>query len=200
MPNWDHSPPPDAARPGLRLTRTPAGRPFRGVVTCERLIGCATHYFNNRTIPCEAPGCAACDEGMSWRWHAYVSCIDLSSHEHVVFELTAAAASRLQEYQGRHGTLRGCDFQASRANNRHNGRVLVVTRPADLNKIALPDAPNIPAVMCHIWNIPTTAVYQRPDPDGRDRIKLNKDAPSAAHVGKPTFRPEKVPDGNTEPH
>lgn len=199
MPNWDHQPPADATRPGLRLTRTPPGRPFKGIVTCERLIGCATHYYNNRTIPCEAPGCPACDEGMSWRWHAYVSCIDETNHEHVIFELTAASAQRLQEYQERHGTLRGCEFLATRANNRHNGRVLIRTQPANLAKIHLPPEPDIPAVMCHIWNIPTSAAYSRPDPDGRDRIKLQKDAPSAAHASKPSFQHAKVPDGNTHP-
>ncbi len=181
MPKFEHAPPDTSRQSGLRLIRTPAAKPLVLVLSCQRLIGCATHWYANRTVPCEAPGCDPCDEGYPWRWHAYLTGIDPSSLEHVIIEFTARAIDPLDEYFRRHKTMRGCIIQATRASAKSNGRVLIRCKPADLAKIDLPKEPNIPKLLCHIWGLPEDAVYQRADPDGRDRIKLNKDAPSAVH-------------------
>lgn len=198
MPRFDPAPPEGARQSGLRLIRTPAARPIVLICTSHRITGCATHWYSQRTVPCEAPGCPACDEGFPWRWHAYLSALHPVTLEHLILELTARAVDPLQAYETAHGTLRGCQFEAARVNQKPNGRVLIRTRPADLAKIRLPEPPNIERLLCHIWGLPETAVYGRGDPDGRDRIKLNKDAPSPVHVMPSTEckPPAPIPQGN----
>lgn len=102
--------------------------------------------------------------------------------EHFLFEMTAQAAEPFTEYHEQHGTLRGCHFQASRLGHHHNGRVLVQCKPADLSQTKLPDAPDLIACLCHIWNVPTPDVRIDGQLKQADRIRLDR-----------------KPDGNNEP-
>lgn len=159
MPQWSNAPPPGIGRSGLRLLRTPTGKSLVATIYSDDLVGCPTHFMNNRTIPCEQDGrCEACDLGRPWRWHAYVACILEPHLERILFEVTAAGAESWIDYREAHGTLRGCKFKATRVNNRNNGRVIIVTRPADLAKIDLPEAADVPKLLCHIWNVSESAV------------------------------------------
>lgn len=154
MPRWSNEPPPNPRGPSLRLIRTPAAGKLTAIVTCDDLIGCNTHYWRNRTVPCEAPACDACDQGYSWRWHAYLTCLALDTNEHVILELTATAADPLFLYRETYKTLRGCMIQASRPSSTRNGRIELRTKPANQAQITLPREIDVPAALCHIWSIP----------------------------------------------
>lgn len=136
------------------MIRTPANRPFVAIVSSDDLVGTNTHYYHNRTTPCEGTGCPICAEGHSWRWHGYLSCVDQGTKEHVLFEFTAQASDAFRAYRDRYSTLRGCLFKATRHAQRYNGRVTIQTRPADLEGKDLPPGVNLTAMLCHIWNIP----------------------------------------------
>ncbi|KKL63923.1 hypothetical protein LCGC14_2170260, partial [marine sediment metagenome] len=78
MPIFSHTPPDQGHGPSLRLRRTPGPGTLTATVTCERLIGCPTHFYQRRTVPCEGDACQACSEGYPWRWHGYISARDRS--------------------------------------------------------------------------------------------------------------------------
>ncbi len=155
MPNFTNSAPEKTSGQGLRLCRTPAVGHLVGLVTCPQLIGCPTHFYHYRTVPCEAPDCEACQAGQPWRWHGYVSAIDQATNEHILFEMTAQAAENFTGYHERHGTLIGCLFEAKRLSQHTNGRVLIRCKPTDLANVHMPPAPNMINALSHIWNIPT---------------------------------------------
>jgi len=144
----------------LSIVRTPSPGALIAIVTCSHMVGCPTHFWHGRTLPCQPPDCPACAEGTAWRWHGYVTCLNDKTGEHQLFEMTAQASEEFTTYQQRHNTLRGCKFHATRAGGRTNGRVLIRTRPIDLKLIALPPAPDIIKCLCHLWNIATDNVEE----------------------------------------
>lgn len=187
MPNWSNLPPPPDAGTGLRLRRTPPAIPLVAIVTSDDVSGCPTHFRHGRTSPCTAPTCEACAAGHGWRWHAYLAAVDAKSNEHFVFECTAQAAENFVTYRQHYGQLRGCLFQATRVNSNPNGRVLIQTRPADLDKRSLPPAPDVTLIMAHIWNLPAPAVTTPERQRGQNRMAVDPDADPDPH-------------GNTQPH
>jgi hypothetical protein len=147
-------PPATTLGPALRIVRTPTTGQLTAAVTSSDLLGCCTHFYQHHTIPCEAPDCPACAEGIGWRWHGWVSCILSTSQEHILFEFTAEASDSLRRYRDTHGTLRGCILTANRVAPRQNARVVIRTRPSDPAKLQLPPQPDISAALSHIWGIP----------------------------------------------
>ncbi len=172
MPNFTNAPPDEGRGPALRLIRTPAPGKLIATVTCKRLVGCPTHFYQRRTIPCDNPGCPACESGHSWRWHGYVSAVNHQTHEHFIFEMTAQAAEPFTRYHERHDTLHGCIFIATRLGGHHNGRVLIQCKPQDLTGVQLPPPPDMIKSLCHIWNIPTPQVKVDGILKGNDRLRV----------------------------
>jgi len=163
MPRWTNDPPQDTSEYGFRILRTPAAKPLIAICTCTDVVGCCTHFVNNRTIPCEGqPNCQTCAEGYSWRWHGYVSAILTESLEHILFEFTAASSETFKTYNKIHSGMRGCHFKAYRPSGKPNGRVTIAAKPIDENRIRLPDPPDIQQILCHIWNIKTNAAKYVP--------------------------------------
>jgi len=151
-----HSQPPiEPTRYAMALLRTPPKGSIQLLVTSDNLLGCWTHFYAGRTVPCTGPACEACLAGASSRWHGYLSAIQGKTREHVLFELTALAAESFAAYRMKHQTLRGCHVTASRVNARPNARVHLVLKPHDLSGVDLPPAANLTAVLCHLWGIPT---------------------------------------------
>lgn len=153
MPSFTTTPPPDARGNPLELKRTPAKGTLKAIVTSSDLIGCHTHFFHGRTMPCDVDDCKACQSGMPFRWHAWLSAFTSRVNQHILFEMTAQAAEHFVQYRKVHGTLRGCLFEALRPSGRPNGRVMIHTRPADLSGINLPKEPNLISALSIIWNI-----------------------------------------------
>jgi len=154
MPTFSNCPPSDERAYALPLARTPANGKLRGIITTNDLVGCATHWFGGRTVPCEDTECKACLEGVPWRWHSYVAAILSNTRLHVLLEFTAQATESLINYRTAHGTLRGCLIDCHRHRNRHNGRVIVATDTADLEIVKLPPEPNVIKALSIIWNLP----------------------------------------------
>lgn len=171
MPRWIDDPTDSDDHPPFRIVRTPADKALVGIVTCTDVVGCRTHFVNNRTIPCEGEDTCPWDaEGHSWRWHGYVSAVLCTSLEHVLFEFTATASDTFKNYNLLHGTIRGCKFLAHRPSKRHNGRVVVACQPVDVQRVRLPDPPDIRAILCHVWNVQ----YDKAEYAGRVRFPFKE--------------------------
>jgi hypothetical protein len=155
---------------GFALKRTPTDKPFRAIVTSTEFIGCDTHFWGGRTIPCEKPDCPACNAGMPYRWHAYLACILPQTHEHVIFECPQLAAKTFEEYTLAHGALRGCLFIATRPKKAANSKVCINAHPADLANLTLPQPPDLIKLMSIIWQMPTHGVRVEHDRDGAQKM------------------------------
>lgn len=158
MPQFSSTPPSDPRGAALPLVRTPSGRGLVAIVTSEDLIGCPTHFWGGRTVPCEAADCKPCSEGLPWRWHAWLSAWSPNDHRAFIFESTARVAEIFVAYRTTHGTLRGCKFRAQRRTTSPNSRVYLECQPADLQGIRLPEAPDLIKCLSIIWNIRTPEV------------------------------------------
>jgi len=158
MPTWSTATPTSAKHMGFDLVRTPIDQPLRAIITAADFVGCDTHFWGGRTVPCERPDCPACGQGMPYRWHAYISCILSKTHDHVIFECTQLAAKSFEAYKIAHGTLRGCLFTASRPKKASNSKVCLCTHPADLTQLVLPDPPDLIKILSVIWQLPSAGV------------------------------------------
>lgn len=128
----------------------------KAVVTSDRSLSIPTHFWSGRTMPHADEDCPACQEGMAYRWHTYVACYALKRKLHVIFESTSTAAKPFDLYIRAYGTLRGCEFSAHRLGTRVNSRVLIETKPANLEIDSIPNAPALMKCLCRIWNVPFT--------------------------------------------
>jgi len=173
MPNWSTEPPPSQKHMAFTLIRTPADRPLTAIATCEELIGCETHFWGGRTVPCEKPNCRACNESVPFRWHAYLTAYDPKTRDHFIFECTAHAAMAFTDYRSAHGTLRGCYFQAVRPKRGKNSKVEIATKPADIQKINLPEPPDLIKAMSVIWQLPAGGLPTSPGLDGHKQIRAD---------------------------
>lgn len=158
MPNWSHDPPERGEGPALPIQRTPSARPLVATITSPDMIGCDTHFYQGHTVPCEKPECEACGKGIPFRWHGYLAALNYDSHLHFIFEMTLQASRALVEYRDAHSTLRGCLFKAYRLHRRHNGRVIIQTKPAAIEHINLPKPPDLVSCMAIIWQLPRPEV------------------------------------------
>jgi len=165
MPVLSNHPPTDATPHALTLRRVQPGKPALFVVTSPDLLGCWTHYWGGRTVPCEDSHCRPCLEGMPRRWHAYLGAYGPSTHSACLVELTALACQPLLDYRKAHGTLRGCEVRARRAGQALNSRLIVTCSPADLQGLPLPPPPDLPRCLAVLWSIPHTA-FTVSDNDG----------------------------------
>lgn len=180
MPIFSDTPPTDPRGPSFQIVRTPTGKPLAGIITSENLVGCYTHFYKRRTMPCERRDCEACQAGIPFRWHAYQSALIAKTHAHVIFECTAQAAQNFVEYREQHGTIRGCWFTASRMNFAPNARIIITCQPADLREIILPKPPDMIKCLAILWDFPIGHVIE-------DKINSEKKTPTIKH------RPKKDP-------
>ncbi len=134
--------------------RTPAQGKLRAIVTSEDLIGCNTHFWGGHTVPCSAPECEACQHGVPYRWHAYLTALNSNKGLHFLYECTAAAAEILCAYRRKIGFLRACVFEAYRWRSAPNGRVMLRCEPGPNETVHLPPPPDLEAVLAILWQLP----------------------------------------------
>jgi hypothetical protein len=169
MPTWSNHLPPTEKHMGFDLRRTPQAAPLQAIVTCEELLVCDTHFWGGRTVPCErfirlpdgaltAGNCPPCIDLMPFRTHVYVSAMDAKSREHFIFECTAHAGKAFEQYHEANGTLRSCIFHAQRPKGKPNSAVVLQTNTANLERVSLPDPPNLIKALSTIWRLPTTGL------------------------------------------
>lgn len=153
MPKFTSSPDPNERKHLLAILRTPTKGNLQGVITCSKVQGTNTHWYGGRTIPCAVQECEACDKGVSWRWHGYVSAFELKNNRHFLFEFTSTAHDAFALYLLKNKDLRGCFFKASRNAARANGRVTIMTKKWEESMNTLPKEPEVIRILCHIWNL-----------------------------------------------
>lgn len=175
MPHWTQTPPDDPRGYGLPIVRTPALRSLVAIITSDKLIGCDTHFWGGHTIPCERPDCQACNKGVAYRWHGYLSAFNPHDQLHFIFEMTAQAAKKFQLYLEKNGTLRCCQFDAWRWGHRKNGRVMIKLEQSCIPTASLPDAPDLPQVMAVIWRLAIPNVQLHGVQRGVSRILASSD-------------------------
>lgn len=158
MPTWSKAPPDDPRGHGLPIIRTPAARSLTAIVTSAGLMGCDTHYWGGHTVPCERPECDACENGIAYRWHGYLSAYNPHDQLHFIFEMTAQAAQTFVKYLEGHDELRCCQFEAWRWRHAKNGRVIIKVSHSAVPSRALPKAPDICKIMSIIWRLPAPNV------------------------------------------
>lgn len=188
MPQFSREPPIDPRGRSLELKRCPPGAVLHGIITCDDVVGCPTHFWGGRTVPHESEDCEPCLAGIAWLWHGYVSAFQPQLRLHYLFEMTARCVEPLTEYRQKNPSLRGCSFLAQRPSGKPNGRVYLKTKTLDLGSITLPDAPDLTKVLAMIWNLPTPSIT----PAGR-----MKDLPAIAVNSKGNgqqWQPETVTD------
>jgi len=184
MPVFRNSIPLSTGDHGFDLKRTPANGSLQGIITCEDVLVCDTHFFRGRTTPCERlfneegktiddNACQPCREKIGFRTHVYVSVFDIKKREHFVFECTAVAAKALSEYKNSNGTLRGCILYASRPKGTKNSKVFIETNTANLQKMPLPHPPDLQRALCVIWRIPFDSLEPISTHKKNGKVKTN---------------------------
>lgn len=158
MPTWTHTPPDDPRGQGLPLVRTPSAKTLKAIVTSQTMIGTDTHFWGGHTVPCERPECDACENGIAYRWHGYLSAFNPNDSLHFIFEFTAQASEAFLAYEKEHKTLRCCLFQAYRWRHVRNGRVIIRCEHSAFVDHALPKPPDLTKVMAIIWRLPIPSV------------------------------------------
>lgn len=169
-PHWTDAPPKDDLGQPWPIRRTPADKPICGFAINPTLLGCDTHFYRGRTTPCERPDCPACDEGRPYRWHAWIPTHDPATQTSWLFECTAAACDAFQAYLEHHGTLRGCCYKAYRPSGAPNGRIIIATKPGDLQRWPLPPEIDLLPMLARIWNRALDTI--QPGAQSRQRISL----------------------------
>lgn len=193
MPLFTNTPPKADGERALPLKRTPSVGRIRAVITSKDLVGTNTHFFGGHTVPCEAPDCQACQKGIPWRWHGYVSAIQATKRLHFIFEFTAQAADTFRDYYALHDTLRGCIFDAERMHNRPNGRVILQVKPGDLAELNLPTAPDLEACLRIIWHLPKKDVNNSSRKNGHEQINITREERIRCdNIGRPAATKGKV--------
>lgn len=167
--------PVDATGQALVIHRTPTNGKPTAISLTHDLVGCWTHFFRNRTVPCQKPRCPACDAQYPARWHAWLIGWNQRANTQFIFEMTAAISEVFADYRDHYGTLRGCQFTTWRPSKKPNGRIACELKPATLNGIILPEPPDLIAVLCKIWNVPAEDAKSNPPnrPNGDGRITNN---------------------------
>lgn len=198
MPTWRNTLPPEGKHQGFQLRRTPQSGAVHAIITCEDILVVDTHYWHGRTTPCErqtnALGdtiddstCTACREKIGYRTHVYVTAYDPKKSEHFLFECTTHAAKPLAEYHDAVKTLRGCVIHATRPKGTPNGKVAIETGTANLQKVALPQPPDVPMALAVIWRLPLAAIATQTE------TTAGLDTPDGHRRRKPTTRIETQP-------
>lgn len=160
MPKFTNSPPSDPRGYALPIVRTPAGRKFQAIITSDDLVGCNTHFWGGKTVPCESPDCEPCKKGIPYRWHAYCSAVLHPQGLHVLYEVTALAAETLVTYRRSNSTLRGCALEAYRWKGAANGRVIIKCERTSRDLDSLPSPPDLVHCLSIIWQLPKNSIEE----------------------------------------
>ncbi len=194
MPTFKTTLPEKTENRGFDLRRTPPDKPIKGIITCDNLVGCSTHWWGGRTVPCEDDGCEACKANTPSRWHCYLSVLEAGSRDHFLFECTGKAAWPFIEWYETNGTLRGVMLYAHRPKRRRNSKVEIILKPHDLQGIIVPAAPDLARAMSVIWQIPGEAVQTKKVISGTPHITTERSVLDAQRInpadgnGKPKSR------------
>lgn len=163
MPIYSNVPPENSKGVALPILRTPGSGKMSAIVTSDDLIGTNTHFWGGHTVPCSPPTCEACQKGVPYRWHAYLTAFAVNKNVHFLYECTATAAEVFVAYRKVNDHLRGCIFEAYRWRSTRNGRVMLRCEPSPDRQTAIPPAPDLEAVLAILWQLPKDSVKKSND-------------------------------------
>lgn len=185
MPTFSHDIPKEEKSYGFDLRRTPADKPLEAICIQEDVIGCFTHFYRCRTMPCEGAECPACADNQPSRWHGYVACFDPKNHDQFLFEFTLKPAAAFKQFRDTYNTLRGCHFHAYRPKRTKNARIVIRCKPADLTRITIPEPIDMVRALCVIWQLPANAFSEREAMDQHETIAADSNALDAMYGRSP---------------
>ena len=152
-PNWQARPDQMNQAQRYPLWRVSARGVHRVIVLSHNLVGCYTHFYGGRTLPCGDEECLACDNGNARRWHGWLHTIGVESRAQGILELTSACALPIDEYFRAHRTLRAAMLTARRTPAKPNGRVHIDLTPTEADRTDLPKGVDVRLVLNHLWEI-----------------------------------------------
>jgi hypothetical protein len=173
MPNWNSLPPARTTPKPMDLLRTPISGKLAFICLSDDILGCSTHYWGGRTVPCEEPDCRACEAGSPTRWHGYLACFNENTSKRFILEITDTAAEAFLAFRKTYKTLRGGSFIVRRHKPIPNGRVIVAFAPLDLTKTDWPQPPDMIRILCQIWGLPPNAMESNSNFEGQPLAKPN---------------------------
>lgn len=163
-PIWTPRPAQRPKKPTADLIRVPAGGTLRGIITSQTPTGAYTHFWNNRTLPCAAEGCPACDADQRPRWLGYISIWNPKTQKHAILELTQNAITPIFDHLDKGETLRGQEITVTRHGHRPNGRVKVTIDGDASPAYAIPAGLPVEEILKTIWDLENAA-------EGRENSK-----------------------------
>lgn len=122
------------------------------VILSHDILGCYTHYWCRRTIPCRKEGCPACEKGYSPRWHGWVFVQSKLTANKVIFEFTAGGSGGLDKYFREHRTLRAAQINAWREPAKPNGRLIIEAFDSGIESELLPKGIKLLPILMRMWN------------------------------------------------
>lgn len=164
---------PDAGTRTARydIIRATADQTLRAIILSADATGARTHYYQSRTLPCAGPTCEACAASQPSRWYGYLGVMSAQRARIAIIEITPPCCDALDEYLGRHETLRGARLEAWRKPKRPNGTLYIaLTPPTD----ALEDLPRPPDVETTLYNMWETSW-------ARSSVQLRPGEPGLTH-------------------
>ena len=154
-------------------------KPFQGaVILSHDIVGCYTHYWCRRTIPCRKDGCPACEKGYSARWHGWVFVQSRKTASKGIFEFTAGASAGLDKYFKEHRTLRGAIINAWREPAKANGRLVIQLEESKMDASVLPKAIKILPILMRMWHAryePNAAGDGMSSDDTAEQIRIHQE-------------------------
>ena len=101
-------------------------QPGRAVVLCVlsgQPLWYVGHFQNGRMGPCRPAGCESCAKGIGRQLRYVVSCVELSSRQLGVLEVSSSVAELLKQWSLSAGGLRGLIVEIEKASRSKHSRM-----------------------------------------------------------------------------
>ena len=168
-----------------RIVRCGPKAPLRATILSTELVGCYTHYWHGRTLPCCPQSCPACDESQPRRWHGYLAITGKDQLDLEILEITAAASAAFAAYLDRFPTLRGAQLRLQRVGAKANGRLDSTLWPPTESTNSLPTEPDVEAILLAMWEA-SWATKGLKVPADITAAEHKKHSPSTDEINGPT--------------
>lgn len=152
----------------LDIVRVPQGRMVTGIMLSHDSIGCYTHWWGGRTVPCYQQNCKACADGGEKRWCSWLAVRNRGGGAILMLELPSAASAETYRFFREVRTFRGWGYQMQRVGKRANARLRIKWDDHRHDPATLPKAPCLAPILRNMWRVPDGALLSTPD----DRINI----------------------------
>lgn len=161
--SFNTKPPRDDGPKPRALWRAKAGKTLGAVILSKETTGVGTHFHQGRTVLCEDKGCELCTLYGPSRWYGFWACYHGRGKPLTIFQFTLGVWDTVHEWQQNHLSLRGTEFAVTRANQRHNSRLLLQMKGVVPDVSDLPKTFNVEETLRKIWKIAPKKEQEKPD-------------------------------------